>query len=73
MSFEVVTKFENKLANFFGAPYAIAVDCCTHGVELCLRYKKVDFIKVQYKTSIDQISLKWIIKEKKVNQSQKDH
>jgi len=50
MSFEVVTKFENKLANFFGAPYAIAVDCCTHGVELCLRYEEVDFITVPKRT-----------------------
>lgn len=38
MSFKVVEKLENKLAKFFGAPYAIAVDCCTHGLELCLRY-----------------------------------
>ena len=50
MSFEVATKFENKLANFFGAPYAIAVDCCTHGVELCLRYEEVDFITVPKRT-----------------------
>ena len=38
MGFEVVEKFENKLAKFFGSPYAVAVDCCTHGIELCLRY-----------------------------------
>ncbi len=38
MGFEVVKKFENKLAKFFGSPYAVAVDCCTHGIELCLRY-----------------------------------
>ena len=40
MGFESVTKFENKLANFFGSPFAVAVDCCTHGLELCLRYTK---------------------------------
>jgi dTDP-4-amino-4,6-dideoxygalactose transaminase len=38
MGFEIVEKFENKLAKFFGSPYAVAVDCCTHGIELCLRY-----------------------------------
>ena len=38
MSFKVVETLENRLAKFFGAPYAIAVDCCTHGLELCLRY-----------------------------------
>lgn len=40
MNFEVVTKFEEKIAEFFGAPFAIAVDSCTHGIELCLRYKR---------------------------------
>lgn len=31
-----VTEFENKIATFFGAPYGVAVDSCTHGLELCL-------------------------------------
>lgn len=35
--FSTVTEFENKIAEFFGAPYAVAVDSCTHGLELCLR------------------------------------
>jgi len=38
--FSTVTEFENKIAEFFGAPYAVAVDSCTHGLELCLRYTK---------------------------------
>ena len=42
MSFEAVTEFENKIAKFFGSPYAVATDCCTHGVELCLRREKLD-------------------------------
>jgi len=46
MSFQAVTEFENKIAEFFGAPYAIAVDSCTHGVELALRYTQVDHITV---------------------------
>jgi dTDP-4-amino-4,6-dideoxygalactose transaminase len=33
-----VTEFEKRIAEFFGAPYAVAVDSCTHGLELCLRY-----------------------------------
>jgi len=37
MSFEVIAEFEKEIAKFFGAPYAVAVDCCTHGLELCLR------------------------------------
>lgn len=32
-----IHEFENKIAKFFGAPYAVAVDSCTHGIELCLR------------------------------------
>ena len=39
MSFEVIKEFENKIAKFYGSPYAVAVDCCTHAIELCLRYK----------------------------------
>ena len=46
MNFEVVTQFENKVASFFGAPYAVAVDSCTHGVELALRYTEVEYIRV---------------------------
>ena len=37
MSFKIVKDFENEVANWFGAPYGVAVDCCTHGIELCLR------------------------------------
>ena len=33
MSFKVVTDFENKIADFYGAPYAVSVDCCTHCIE----------------------------------------
>ena len=34
-------EFENQIAEFYGAPYAVATDCCTHGIELCLRYTNV--------------------------------
>lgn len=46
MNFQAVTEFENKIAEFFGSPYAIAVDSCTHGVELALRYTQADHIIV---------------------------
>jgi dTDP-4-amino-4,6-dideoxygalactose transaminase len=46
MNFLAVTEFENKIAEFFGAPYAIAVDSCTHGVELALRLTQTDHIIV---------------------------
>ena len=34
--FDIVTKFENQIAEFYGAPYAVATDSCTHGIEICL-------------------------------------
>jgi dTDP-4-amino-4,6-dideoxygalactose transaminase len=34
---QYVEKFEKLIAQFYGAPYAVAVDCCTHAIELCLR------------------------------------
>lgn len=52
MSFKVVQEFENKIANFFSAPYAVAVDCCTHGIELCLRYNRDTSITVPKRTYI---------------------
>ena len=39
MSFNKIKDFEEKIAEFFGSPYAVAVDCCTHGVELSIRYQ----------------------------------
>lgn len=35
---EVVEIFEHKVAEFTGAPYAVAVDCCSHGLFLSLKY-----------------------------------
>lgn len=35
-----VQEFEKLIADFYGAPYAVATDCCTHAIELCLRYSK---------------------------------
>jgi dTDP-4-amino-4,6-dideoxygalactose transaminase len=50
MSFDIVTKFENRIAEFFGSKYAIAVDSCTHGIELALRYQNVKKISVPKRT-----------------------
>ncbi len=67
MNFEVITEFENKIAEFFGSPYAVAVDCCTHGLELCLRYTEAKSITVPVHTYISvpflanklDIELRW--------------
>ena len=39
--FEIVDKFEKSIAHFYGAPYAVAVDSCTHAIELSLRVADV--------------------------------
>lgn len=36
-TWEVVDYFEKLIAEFFGAPYAVATDCCTHGIELAVK------------------------------------
>lgn len=41
MTFDDIHRFEVALAKFTGAPFAIMTDCCTHAIELCLRYDKV--------------------------------
>ena len=41
--FDKIKQFEDALAEYTGAPYAIMTDCCTHAIELCMRYDKVEF------------------------------
>ena len=52
MSFESVSNFEKEIARFFGATYAVAVDCCTHGLELCLRQQEIKHYTVPKRTYI---------------------
>lgn len=40
-TFDKIFEFERELAAFTGAPYAVMTDCCTHAIELCLRYEQV--------------------------------
>ena len=44
--FDKIKQFETELAEYTGAPYAIMTDCCTHAIEMCLRYDKVRGIKM---------------------------
>ena len=50
MDFNIVTNFENEIPNFFGSTYAISIDSCTHGIELCLRYTNSKRIIVPKRT-----------------------
>ena len=36
-----VRQLEEAIAEFYGAKYAIATDCCTHAIELCLRLQDI--------------------------------
>lgn len=41
MTFDKIFEFEQALARFTGAPYAVMTDCCTHAIELCLRFDSI--------------------------------
>ena len=43
--FDKILAFETALAQFTGAPRAIMTDCCTHAIELCLRYDQIQTCK----------------------------
>ena len=43
--FEKILEFETRLAKFTRAPRAIMTDCCTHAIELCMRYDQVQTCK----------------------------
>ena len=67
MDFSIVQIFEKKIAEFFGAEFAVAFDSCTHGIEACLYLTKAKKIIVPKRTYISipflakkmNISLEW--------------
>ena len=75
MNFDSVTNFENKIAEFFGSPYAVAVDCCTHGIELCLRFTGANNVTFPTRTYLsvpflgEKLNLNWSWK----NENWKDY
>jgi dTDP-4-amino-4,6-dideoxygalactose transaminase len=40
MTFDAIATFERALGELTGAPFVVMTDCCTHALELCLRYDK---------------------------------
>jgi len=60
-----ISEFENLIAEYFGSPYAVAVDCCTHALELCLRHKRVaaatcpthTYISVPF--TLEKLGVRW--------------
>ena len=67
MSWNSVFEFESIVSEWFGAEYGIAVDSCTHGIELCLRHIGIDEIEVPKRTYLSipflsnklNVPLKW--------------
>ena len=65
MSFKAVEEFECAIADFYGAPYAVATDCCTHAIELCLRLTEANQISCPAHTYISvpftfiKLGLQW--------------
>lgn len=49
---DAVTIFENKVAEFTGAKYAISTDCCTHALALCLEYEDPAVVVIPNRTYI---------------------
>ena len=64
-----VSSLEKSVAGFFGSTHAIAVDCCTHGLELCLRYQGVKKVTIPTRTYLSvpflaiKLGLEWEWKE----------
>lgn len=60
-----VTEFEKLVGNYYGSRYAIAVDCCTHAIELCLRLTKPKSVTTPKHTYVsvpmtfEKLNLKW--------------
>lgn len=69
--FDIVEKFEKTVAEFYGAPYAVAVDCCTHAVELCLRHTQSNSVTCPAHTYIsipftfEKLNLTWKFTDQK--------
>ena len=65
--FKIVNNFENIIADYFGAPYCVAVDSCTHGIELCLRLNHpTGILKIPTRTYISipftlmKLNIQWM-------------
>ena len=60
-----VEYFEYLIADYYGSKFAIATDCCTHAIELCLRYIKANKVTCPNHTylsipmTFDKLNLNW--------------
>src|SRR6056300_1891189 len=75
MSFDIIDQFEKTIAEYYNAPYAVAVDCCTHAVELCLRHNTPNnavsvpnhtYISIPF--TLEKLGLSWSFDNRKWTQ-----
>ncbi len=52
MAYDTVRNFELALADYTGAPYAVAVDSCTAALHLCCEYKQVGEVEIPRRTYV---------------------
>lgn len=63
--FKYINEFEKEVAKFYNAPYAVATDCCTHAIELCMRYKGYNNIIIPTNTyisipfTLEKLNVNW--------------
>lgn len=55
--YDIVEALEERIAEYGGSKYAVAVDSCTNAITLCLRYRKmihpeIDYINLPQKTYV---------------------
>src|SRR6056297_1663965 len=64
-SFETITEFEKTIASFFGAPFAVSTDSCTHAIELCLRHDDItetacpNQTYISFPMTLKKLSIDW--------------
>ena len=62
-TFRTLFDFESALAEYTGAPYVVVTDGCTHALELCFRYDKVEFCAF---TPYTYLSILMLMKQLKI-------
>lgn len=48
--YKIVKMFEEEVAHYTGAPYAVSVDSCTSAIFLCCKYLKVEQVNIPSET-----------------------
>jgi hypothetical protein len=64
VSFNALFKFEQDLAEYTGAPFAVVTDGCTHAIELCLRHDQPKFLAF---TAFTYLSVPMLMHQLQIN------